>query len=119
LRIKEISAKFIADFNRKMTMPQYYCEDRGAGERHVYDTLAEALEDAAICLKEYRRSANSDFEWDMSVEDLTVGIVAESGDEDDDIVTHRTRYISDGDEGSFDVTFVEIEQPTAKGTPGT
>jgi hypothetical protein len=99
-------------------MPKYYSEDRGAGERNVYDTIEEALEDADINLKEYRKSANSDGEWDASVENLTVGIVAESGDEDDDTITHRAQYVADGDEGSFDVIFVEVEKPSAEITPG-
>lgn len=103
--------KFVGNVigNGKM---QYFCEDRANGERHVYDLLEEALEDARISLKEYRKSANENFEWDMSVEDLTVGIVADSGDPDDDIVTHRTRYVP-MEEDSFDVEIVALAQEKA------
>jgi len=99
-------------------MSQYYCDDPGTGERHVYGTLQEALEDAEIALKEYHKAAEFDGEWDMSVENLTVGLVAESGDEDDDIATHRTRYVAGEEEGTFDVVFGEIEKPSAAEATG-
>lgn len=80
----------------------YFCDDRGSGERQVYDTEADALEAARIALSYYRKEAQFDGEWDMSVEDLTAGRVAPSGDPDDDIVTHRTRFIP-AEEDTFDV----------------
>ncbi len=92
-------------------MERFYCEDRANGERQVYDTLSDALKDAQTTLKDYRKEATLDGEWDRSVEDLTVGIVAESGDEEDDIVTHRTRYIPDeDDQDAFDVVILPVDQ---------
>jgi hypothetical protein len=93
-------------------MTKFFCSDRLAGERVVTDTQDEALAVAEDFLKEYRKEADNDGEWMNDVEDLTVGMVADTGDEDDDIVTHRATFVGTENEG-FDCAILPVPAPVA------
>ncbi|MBY3158399.1 hypothetical protein HFO56_39560 [Rhizobium laguerreae] len=93
-------------------MTIFFCNDRLAGERVVTDTLDEAIAVAEEFLKDHREAANFDGEWLNDVEDLTVGTVSETGDEDDDIVTHRATFIGSEKEG-FDCAILPVPIPVA------
>jgi hypothetical protein len=84
---------------KEFPMDKFYCDDKYGGERTVYETEAEALEDASTAIAYHRREANNDGEWGLDHGDITVGIVAESGDPDDDIATHRCVFVGDDEEG--------------------
>jgi hypothetical protein len=93
-------------------MTKFFCKDRLSGERALTDKLEEALAIGEEWLADHRKEANHDGEWLNDVEDLTVGFAAESGDEDDDIVTHRATFIGTGDEG-FDCAILPVPAPVA------
>lgn len=98
-------------------MTRYYCHDRGAGERELMDTLEEALAAADESIKAYRSSARHDGEWMLESEDVTVGIVAESGDEEDDVATHSSRLVGDDEEG-YECFMRELGAPEKTSVPG-
>jgi hypothetical protein len=95
-------------------MTKFFCKDRLSGERAVVDTLDEALSIGDEWLDDHRKEAHHDGEWLSDVEDLTVGFVADTGDEDDDVVTHRATFIGTEDEG-FDCAILPV--PTAVAAP--
>lgn len=93
-------------------MTKFFCKDRLAGERVVSETLDEALAISEEWLADYRKEANHDGEWLNDVEDLTVGIAADTGEEDDDVVTHRATFIGTDGEG-FDCAILPVPAPVA------
>ncbi|MCS4089092.1 hypothetical protein [Rhizobium sp. BK176] len=95
-------------------MTKFFCKDRLSGERAEVDTLEEALTIGEEWLADHRNEAQHDGEWLNDVEDLTVGLVADSGDEEDDIVTHRATFVGTDEEG-FDCTILPV--PVAVAAP--
>lgn len=101
-------------------MTKFYCEDFDNGERVVCDNETEALEIALSWIEDYRKEARFDGEWSMSVETVSVGRVSPSGDPDDDVATHKVRYIAlPRDEGvdAFDVQLVAVEGAASVAAP--
>lgn len=80
-------------------MTVFFCRDGANNERETCPSLEEALALGAENIRYYRREANLDGEWPMGTDDIEVGLVAESGNEDDDIVTHRATFFGNDEEG--------------------
>ncbi|MCZ7861838.1 hypothetical protein O9X98_10665 [Agrobacterium salinitolerans] len=93
-------------------MTKFFCSDQLSGERILTDTPDEALALAEDFLKDHRREANHDGEWLNDVENLTVGMASETGDEDDDIITHRATFIGSNGKG-FDCAILPVPAPVA------
>lgn len=93
------------------SIQQYYCDDRDGGVREVFDNIEDALEMARVSLAEMYKYAVDDGEWSMGAEDITVGLVAASGEEDDDIVLYRTKLIltPDHEEECYDLKLLPVE----------
>lgn len=96
---------------------KYYCDDRGGGERVVVDTLSDALETAEALIKYCRREAMNDGEWPSGSDEISVGMVSASGDEDDDIPMYQSTFVpepaEDNDDGEgprecFDVKMMPV-----------
>lgn len=86
---------------------------------NIYDTEAEAIDDARYSLSLYRESAHQEGEWMRDVEDIVVGRVEIVGSDPDAYVytvTHRATAVGDNDKG-YDYKLKAVEPADATARP--
>lgn len=91
-------------------MTAFYCKEPAAGERHVYTTEAEAMEELRQILDDHSREATLDGEWMRDIEDVSMGFagVDEDSDFEDDVATYRIKLVGSKRRG-YEAEIVKVE----------